>query len=163
MVTAAVYPIAGECQCGSVRYEVLKPYRFIAVCHCLDCQKLSAGAFSISMIVDSDAFKMVRGTLKKWERATASGGTTECFFCPECSNRIYHANPKLPQAVRLKPGTLEDTSILQPDYHAWVKRKQPWVLIPEGVTQFETEPQSLQEVIAAVTATRTKRAQMNAR
>lgn len=162
MSKAVMYPIAGECQCGGVRYEVLKPYRFVAVCHCLDCQKLSAGAFSMSMIVDADAFKMARGTPKKWERATASGGTTACYFCPECSNRIYHANPKMPQFIRLKPGSLEDTSILQPDYHAWVKRKQAWLEIPEGVSQFETEPQSLQEVIAAVTATRTKRALLNA-
>jgi hypothetical protein len=159
MANAETYPIEGECQCGNVRYQVSKPYRFVAVCHCLDCQKLSAGAFSLSMILDADAFQISRGTLKTWERPAASGGTTQCHFCPECSNRIYHTNPKMPQIVRLKPGTLDDTSILQPDYHTWVKRKQPWVLIPESVSQFETEPHSLQEVIAAVTATRTKRAQ----
>ena len=150
------YPIAGECQCGGARYEVLKPFRFVAVCHCLDCQKLSASAFSISMIVDADAFRLVRGPLRKWERATASGGTTECYFCPECGNRIYHANPRMPQFVRLKPGSLEDTSVLRPDYHTWVKRKLSWVQIPEDVSQFETEPRSAQEAIAAVTATRTR-------
>ena len=152
--------MAGECQCGNVRYEVLKPFRFVAACHCLDCQKLSTGAFSLTMIVDADAFRIVRGTVKKWQRTAASGGTKECFFCPDCGNRIYHANPKMPQFVRLKPGSLDDTSILQPDYHAWVKRKQPWVHIPEGVSRFDTEPQSPQEAIAAVTATRTRRAQM---
>jgi hypothetical protein len=113
------------------------------------------------MMVDSDGFRIVRGALKRWECAAASGATKECFFCAECGNRIYHSNSKMPQVVRLKPGSLDDTSILQPDYHTWVKRKQPWVLIPEGVSQFETEPQSLQEAIAAITATRTKRAQLN--
>jgi len=116
----------------------------------------------MSMVVDSDAFRIVRGKPKKWERVAASGGAKECYFCPECGNRIYHANPKMPQFIRLKPGTLADTSVLQPDYHTWVKRKHAWLQIPDGVSQFETEPQSMQEVIAAVTATRIKRAQLNA-
>ena len=157
MVKAASYPLAGSCQCGQVRYQVLKPYRFVAVCHCLDCQRLSASAFSLTMLVDADALK-VEGTLKKFEHKGGSGATKECRLCPECGNRIYHVNPRTPQFVRLKPGTLDDASILEPDYHTWVKRKLPWVRIPEGVSTFETEPGSVEEVMAAVRATRSRRA-----
>jgi hypothetical protein len=136
---------------------VLKPFRLVAACHCLDCQKLSASAFSLTMLVDADAFQ-VQGTLSKFERKGASGATVECHFCPACGNRIHHLNRRMPQFVRLKPGTLEDTSILEPDYHTWVKRKLPWVQIPEGVSKFDTEPGSVEEVMAAVRATRSRRA-----
>ena len=161
MPVAVVYPLEGACQGGGVRYRILKPYRFVAACHCLDCQKLSAGALSLTMAVDEDAFQLLQGTLKKWERTGDSGATVECYFCPECGNRIYHKDPKTPQFVRLKPGTLEDTSFLDPDYHTWVKRKQPWVQIPDGVSQFDTQPATVQEVIAAVVATRKNRAQLS--
>jgi hypothetical protein len=43
--------------------------------------------------------------------------------------------------------------------HFWVKRKQPRVSIPEGMSQFETEPDTFEELGAAVAATRAKRAQ----
>lgn len=157
MTNAASYPLAGSCQCGQVRYQVLKPYRFVAACHCLDCQKLSTSAFSLTMLVDADAFQ-VQGTLSKFERKGASGATVECHFCPACGNRIHHVSRQLSQFVRLKPGTLEDTSILEPDYHTWVKRKLRWVQIPEGVSLFDTEPRSVEEVMAAVRATRSRRA-----
>jgi hypothetical protein len=29
--------------------------------------------------------------------------------------------------VRLKPGTLDDTSVLQPRVHVWTCREQPWL------------------------------------
>ena len=49
--------------------------------------------------------------------------------------------------------------MIQPDVHVWVKRKQSWVSIPDGVSRFEAEPGTFQELVAAVAATRAKRAQ----
>jgi hypothetical protein len=43
-------------------------------------------------------------------------------------------------AVNVRAGTLDDTSALSPVAHAWTKNKQPWVSLPEGVTQFEEQP-----------------------
>ena len=162
MSSAAAYPIEGACQCGAVRYRVTKPFRLLAVCHCLDCQKLSASAFSMTMLLDADGFELVQGSPKKWTYAGSSGAPKDAFFCADCGCRLWHLNPKMPQLIRLKPGTLGDTSFLQPDYHVWVKRKQPWITIPDWMSRFDTEPASMQEAIAAVAATRTKRAQMAA-
>ena len=45
-------------------------------------------------------------------------------------------------AVRyaVKAGTLDDTSGLVPQVHLWTRRKQPWVVIPEGAECYETQP-----------------------
>ena len=44
-------PYTGGCQCGSVRYVVtMEPIRLLA-CHCKECQRQSASAFGMSMLV----------------------------------------------------------------------------------------------------------------
>jgi hypothetical protein len=34
--------------------------------------------------------------------------------------------------VRIRGGTLDDTSWLRPTRHIWTSRRQPWVALPEG-------------------------------
>ena len=68
--------------------------------------------------------------------ACASGRTKECAFCARCGTRIYHRGA---WGMSIKAGTLDDTSGLVPRAHYWTKRKQPWVVIPEGVRCFSDE------------------------
>jgi hypothetical protein len=42
--------------------------------------------------------------------------------------------------VSVKPGTLDDTSWLNPEMHLWTRNKQSWVIIPGGVESHETQP-----------------------
>lgn len=142
-------PITGTCQCGDVRYAVHHEPLVTAACHCQDCQKLSASAFSITMIIPEAAFELLSGELSVFERPADHGGKAICYFCPTCSNRVYHKNPIMPGFLRLKPGGLDDTSTIQPQVHVWTSRAQPWYQIPEGVPSYETQP-DLQEFLAAL-------------
>ena len=135
-------PLTGTCQCGSTHYKITEKPIVTLVCHCIDCQKLSAGAFSLTMAIARQAFELVRGNLKSWERPTASGGTAICYFCPDCGNRIYHENPAMPEVLRLKPGTLDDTSFIKPDAHVWTKRAQPGVVIPSDIPSYDAQPEA---------------------
>lgn len=126
-------PIEGGCQCGNVRYRVEREPLFLAVCHCSECQRQSGSAFGMSLAVSPEAFKLSSGTLKKFEVRCDSGRIKTCAFCPECGTRIYHQTDN---GMSLKAGTLDDTSWLNPDAHYWTKRKQPWVLIRDGVAMF---------------------------
>jgi hypothetical protein len=47
-------------------------------------------------------------------------------------------------AVRVRAGTLDDTSWLQPTVHFWTRSKQRWITLPEGDQSFETQPADLQ-------------------
>lgn len=134
------YPIRGECQCGSIRYEVNGPFIEQVACHCTHCQKFSATAFGVSALIARENFTLISGELKLFVRTADSGNRNECYFCAECGNRIYHVNPNNAGVLRLKPGTLEDTSAINPTVHYWVKRKQAWVVIPEGVQCYDTQP-----------------------
>jgi hypothetical protein len=141
-------PASGSCQCGNVNYEITDEPLVTYACHCLDCQKLSTSAFSVTMMINRAAFRMVSGELKKWQRPTASGGVAVCWFCPECGNRIFHENPEMPDVIRLKPGTLEDTTVIDPQAHVWACREQPWLQRFADLPKFEKQP----EVAAAMAA-----------
>ena len=134
------YPTTGTCQCTQVHYKLKQPPLVTVVCHCTDCQKLSAGAFSMTMIVKRENFALIRGELAIFDRPAASGNIARCYFCPTCSNRIYHENPETPETIRLKPGTLDDTSIIKPEMHVWTKSAQPWVELPTDMPCHEAQP-----------------------
>ncbi len=129
----------GGCQCGRVRYRLVGEPLFLSVCHCKECQRQSGSAFGMSMLVP-EANLTVEGTLKSFERSSESGRPVRCHFCPECGTRIYHAISYAAGAVNLKPGTLDDTSWLEPRLQAWTRSKQPWVALPEGLLQHESQP-----------------------
>jgi len=142
------FPAAGSCQCGNVKYDVTEEPLVTYACHCKDCQKLSTSAFSLTMILNRSGLKMLSGKLKTWQRATASGGVAVCWFCPECGNRIFHENPEMPDFIRLKPGTLEDTRDLAPQAHVWTCREQRWLRHSAGLPRFQRQP----DVAAAMAA-----------
>jgi hypothetical protein len=120
----------GSCQCGSVEYTLAREPFFAVVCHCTECQKLSSGPFSISMLVNREDFE-VTGELRQYDRPATSGDVARCFFCPTCGNRIYHdAGPDAPM-IRLK-GTLEQKDRIRPRVQFWTRSRQAWLRGPLG-------------------------------
>lgn len=133
-------PREGGCQCGTVRYRLEGEPVALVACHCTECQRQSGSAFGMSLIVPKDAFQLLSGEPKQFDRTADSGRSVECAFCPACGTRIYHEPSSSKDTLNIKPGTLDDTSWLSPALHVWTKSKQPWVLIPEGVRCFEGQP-----------------------
>jgi hypothetical protein len=111
-----------------------------AACHCIQCQKHTQSAFSLVGIVEQAQFQLISGTLKSWQKVAESGNRVDCKFCPECGNRIYHQSDNLPGILRLKLGTLEDTSVIQPRVHVWTQHKQRWLDLPEGIPSHPKQP-----------------------
>jgi len=131
--------LTGGCQCGAVRYEVSAEPLRIYVCHCRECQKQSASAFGISVIVPARAFALRRGRVSTWSRPTASGGVLECMFCTACGTRIRHADRR-EDTVSIKGGSLDAPVDLTAAFHIWTSRKLAGVVIPDAATQFPEEP-----------------------
>ena len=92
------------------------------------------------MLVRREDLEVLRGELKYFDRPADSGNTSRCFFCPTCSNRIYHENPEDNAIVRVKPGTLDDTGIIKPEMHVWTKSAQPWFKFSDDIPRHDTQP-----------------------
>jgi hypothetical protein len=134
-------PQEGSCQCGQVRYALSAEPVGMHICHCTECQKQSGSAFSMTLTVAHAGFRLLRGSLKSFTRIADTGRKMQCFFCPECGTRIYHAGEVNPDLLRLKPGTLDDTSWLKPNKQFWMRSRQPWLELNSALQPFDKQSQ----------------------
>lgn len=128
----------GGCQCGQIRYEITEEPQLVYTCHCFDCQRLTSSAFSLGIVVPEKGFRLTGLEPRRLQRIADSGRVNTRLVCPECGSWICG----LPRdgVVRVRGGTLDDTSWLRPTRHIWVRSKQPWVVLPESNEVFEGEP-----------------------
>ena len=134
-------PLTGGCQCGAVRYELTGVPRETYVCHCRECQKQSASAFGISVVVRSVDVKLLNGTLQRWSRLTDTGRTLACFFCSTCGTRVWHGDKDQAEAISIKGGSFDVPVDLTDAVHIWTARKVPGVMIPDNARQYAGEPE----------------------
>jgi hypothetical protein len=129
--------VEGGCRCGAVRYrlavEAMPP---AYCCHCLDCQSWSGSAFTEQAIVREGSIE-VSGPTVEYSFRNYSGSTSRQFVCGVCHTRIYNVNTARPGIILVRAGTLDASDRIEPRAHIWVKRKQPWVVLPEGLPVFE--------------------------
>jgi hypothetical protein len=133
--------IDGGCRCGAVRYELaLDALPSTYACHCLDCQTWSGSAFSQQTFLPEAALT-VTGPVVVYEFTTPSGRSSTQRMCGVCHTRIYNSNSARPNVAVVRAGTLDRSNELNVVAHIWVKRKQHWLTLPEGVpTWLESAP-----------------------
>jgi hypothetical protein len=135
-------PQTGGCQCGALRYEITEAPQMVYACHCTDCQRLTSSAFSMAVVVADGAFRLTRGEPRPLQRTADSGRVATRWVCPECGSWVSGV-PIPGSVIRVRAGTLDDTSWLRPTVHFWTRSKQPWIALPEGCRSFETQPEDL--------------------
>jgi len=136
----------GGCQCGRIRYELLAEPLTIYACHCSECQKQSSSAFGMSMPVPREAVAIVQGQPKEWTRWSESGREVTCLFCGDCGTRLFHNPARNPKITNVKPGTLDETSWLQPVGNLWTLSAQRWVNISEHMLNYESQPNDFSQL-----------------
>jgi hypothetical protein len=75
----------------------------------------------------------ISGQASRYERTTATGGTFETFFCPECGSTVYARAGKHPTLLGVPVGAFADVGFPAPARSVWEERKHPWVTMPESV------------------------------
>jgi hypothetical protein len=133
----------GSCQCGQVRYALTAPIPPAYACHCGECKKQSASAFSMSVALEW-ARLSVEGEVATLETIAFSGARKLACFCPNCGTRVWHRNSPESEWITLKVGTLDDAVAISPRGHLWVSKKQPWIALDPSLPAFETQPEDVQ-------------------
>ena len=141
-------PLTGGCICGAARYEITQVPLRVYACHCTDCQRATVSAFSIGVAVLGEAFRVLGKELQAAPGGVTAGGRVKTrWVCPDCGIclcggvKIGTEPPGYTRIVR--GGTLDDTSWLNPTAHLFMRSKQPWVIIPEGASVYETVPRAI--------------------
>ena len=127
--------IVGRCQCESLRFALKAPPLFTHACHCLVCLRRVGTAFGLSTFVLRKDFVITQGELS----GKPISPRTTVYQCSECSTTIYSASTAFPATFNLRGGTFDDPGFVQPGAHIWIKRKHPWIELPEEIPQFDED------------------------
>jgi len=136
-------PFEGTCLCGSVQVSMTAPPLLTLACHCRDCQKLCASAYSLTTMFPSDSFscsgELIKGGL-------GSSGRTH-YFCRSCLNFVYSQIGGADQRINLRTSVLSEAASFEPFVELMTDEKMPWADVP-AVHSFSQYPESLDELQA---------------
>jgi hypothetical protein len=140
-------PLTGGCLCGDVRYEITREPTFVYACHCPDCQGSTSSAFSIGVVVPADRFQVVTGdenTRMIFGGIAASNGRVkQRRVCANCGTWLYgdaRNHARYGQVRFVRGGTFDDQTWIVPAAHYWIKRAHSWIVFPEDVRTYDTQP-----------------------
>jgi hypothetical protein len=140
-MTTITKPFSGGCACGAVRYESTAEPIMMLHCHCRDCQQSSGGPYSSFVIVPTEAFKLLQGSLRFHASPSQMGGKTQRGFCPECGSPIQSKPDLVPHVVAIRTASLDDPSWFSSQADVWTSDAQLWDQMNPALPKFPYYPQ----------------------
>ena len=128
--------ISGGCNCRAVRFEVTSAPLFTHVCHCHQCQRESGGAFHVSTVVIGADFRITSDLVDINTVTRPSGKQYRVYECQKCACTLAGHPLESDALMVVRPSTFDDTSLIEPQAHIWVREKQDWVILPKHVPAF---------------------------
>jgi hypothetical protein len=118
-------PWEGGCRCGALRVRVTKPPLMTGACHCAGCQRMTAGAFSLSVTVPADGFEVTAG---EPVLGGLRGPVSHHHHCPDCLSWVFTRVEDLDWFVNLRASALDDRLWFEPYVELWTEEGFPWAL-----------------------------------
>ena len=127
----------GRCMCGQIQYELSEDPRWVAVCHCRDCQRSAGAPMVVWAMFPESGVKVTSGAPKE----VNSSGTAMRSFCPECGTGLFYRNAViLPGLVDVQAATLDNPNALPPTIQIQTAERQSWIPHLATLTAFERFP-----------------------
>lgn len=120
--------IDGECHCGQIAFEAEIDPEKVGICHCSDCQSLSASAFRTIAVASADRFTITRGEPREYVKVGDSGNPRVQAFCPNCGSGLYATDAGDDRkAYNIRAGTIRQRHELTPRFECWRRSALPWL------------------------------------
>jgi hypothetical protein len=117
--------LVGKCACGTIQYETQADPIVMLNCHCSDCRKANGSAYAPLVVVPKDAVKL-QGEPRFHKVVGASGKNVERGFCPNCGSQVIIRTEKVPDALVIQAGTLNDPTLFNPSLDIYTDSAPPW-------------------------------------
>ena len=132
--------IDGGCHCGAITYEAEIDPENVGICHCTDCQALSASAFRTVVRVPEADFRILSGDPKIYIKIGDSGAKRAQGFCAECGSAIYATSvDDGPKIYGIRLGTARQRAELTPKKQIWFRSALPWLPGLDSIPKVEKQ------------------------
>ena len=136
--------ITGGCHCGSITFEAEIDPDLATLCHCPDCQALSASAFRTLVPVTKEDFNLLTGIPKIYLKSTGCGtehgNKSAQTFCEVCGSAIYSSAEINPPVFMLRIGTIAENAEIIPRSEMYCESALNWVHGGWPLKQFPRQP-----------------------
>ncbi len=130
--------LKGSCLCNGIQYQISGELGPTMMCHCKNCRKGSGSAFATNVLVKTEDFKVVKGQELISEFESSEGVFRS--FCQQCGSPLYSRRTSMPEAMRLKLGSLDTEVDIKPEAHIFVDSKARWDHIYDDIPQYSERP-----------------------
>jgi hypothetical protein len=115
-------PWSASCLCGLVKMRVTAPPVMAMACHCTGCQKLTSGAYSLTLMLPAAGFEVLEG---ETEIGALHRPDVQHHYCAHCKSWLFTTGERLQGFVNVRPTMLEDASWVMPFVESWTATKLP--------------------------------------
>jgi hypothetical protein len=130
---------SGGCLCGGVRYEATGEPTLAGYCCCVDCRKASGSGFIPFMGFPASAVRFT-GETATYASMSARGGEALRNFCPSCGGLVFGGKVGEATSHTIYAGSLDEPSRFRPTVAIFSRDRPAWVILPPGLTVFDTLP-----------------------
>ena len=145
-MTDPTLPLDGGCRCGKVRIRLAKPALLTAACHCTGCQKMTGGAYSLSVTVPAEGFALVSGDPVV---GGLRGPQVHHHHCSACMSWVYTKVEGMDFFVNVRATMLDEARWFRPYLECWTSEALPWAVIG-APRSHETMPSEMAEYQALI-------------
>jgi len=125
--------LAGGCECGAVRYEVVDAFRYAQNCHCSRCRAATGTAFKAFAGIERDKLRLTHGSDRLQVVGDDDSNDTRCAACGSLLFSVVRDG----RYVHVAMGSLVDAPMIRPTAHIFVGSKAPWFEITDDLPQNE--------------------------
>jgi len=130
--------LTGSCLCNAIQYQITGELGPTMICHCSKCRKASGSAYAVNALVNTEDFEVVSGQ----EFISEFESTPNVFraFCKHCGSPLYSRRSSMPDAIRLRLGTMDSAVAIKPEAHIYVDSMAEWDHIYDDIPQYSERP-----------------------
>src|SRR5688500_9584276 len=114
-------PLDGGCRCGKIRFRITAPPLMAMACHCTGCQRMTASAFSTTVMVPADGFAVIEG---EPVIGGLRGEQAHHHHCDWCKSWLY-TTFNMP-FINVRARMLDDATWFAPYIDAYPREALPW-------------------------------------
>lgn len=124
-MVASGWPKEGGCRCGKVRFRLDGPPIMELACHCRGCQRMTASAFSTTLMVAAGDFQVIEGTT---EIGGIHGDQGRHHHCGWCKSWLYTEVVGHSELINVRATLLDDPYWFAPWAETQTAEKLAWAV-----------------------------------